>query len=368
MRAVLAGGGSAGHISPAIALAQALRRAEPDVELTFLGTQEGLEARLVPEAGYRLEFIPRVPLPRVLTPRLLTVPGRLAGAVRAAGHVLEQVGADVVVGFGGYVAMPAYLAARRQNIPVVVHEQNARPGIANRFAARAITKHIAVSFPGTPLRHADCVGLPIRREIASLDRAGKRDEAAVYFGLDAQLPTVLVTGGSQGARRINGAVSGAAAAFAAAGVQVLHAYGQLNDPPELPDDTGGTSGARYVAVPYLDRMDLALAVADLAVSRAGANTVTEHAAVGLPSVYVPYPGAGVHQRFNAAPLVEAGGGLLVDDEELTSEWVKQQVIPLATDKDRLAAMSDIARSLLPGDADERLGDLVRKVAREVVRR
>lgn len=363
MRAVLAGGGSAGHISPAIALARALRRVEPDIELTFLGTSEGLEATLIPAAGFHLELIPRVPLPRTLTPQLFTVPGRLAGAVRAAGEVLERVGADVVVGFGGYVAMPAYLAARRQKVPVVVHEQNARPGIANRFAARLVTKHVAVSFPGTPLPNAEYVGLPIRPEIANLDRAGLRAEGAVHFGLDPDLPTVLVTGGSQGARRINAAMAGAASAFAAAGVQVLHAYGKRNDRPEVSDDL---VGARYLLVEYIERMDLALAVADLAVSRAGANTVTEFAAVGLPSVYVPYPVGNGEQRFNAAPVVEAGGGLLIDDAELTSEWVRRTVVPLATDRERLAAMSDAARALVPRDADERLAELVRKVARKVV--
>lgn len=362
MRVVLAGGGSAGHISPAIALAQALRRTDPNVGLTFLGTREGLEARLVPEAGFDLEYIPRVPLPRRPTPRLFAVPGRLAAAVRTAASVLDAAEASVVVGFGGYVSMPAYLAARGRGVPSVVHEQNARPGIANRFAARLLTKHVAVSFPGTPLRHAAHVGLPIRREIADVDRAATRAEAAAYFGLDPHLPTVLVTGGSQGARRLNVAIAGAADALASAGVQVLHAYGGQNEPPSGVDSG---DGPRYVAVPYLDRMDLAYAVADLALVRAGANTVTELAVVGLPAVFVPYQVGNGEQRFNALPLVEAGGALLVPDDQLTAEWVASQVVSLVTDPQRLSAMSKVARDLVPADADERLAELVRSVAGEV---
>lgn len=358
MHVVLAGGGSAGHVSPALALAAALRRADPEVGLTFLGTEEGLEARLIPAAGYELALIPRVPLPRDLTPRLLTVPGRLAGAVRAAATVIQRVNADVVVGLGGYVAMPAYLAARRLKVPVVVHEQNARPGIANRFAARFVTSEVAVSFPATPLRHANFVGLPIRREIATLDRLARRQEARAAFGLDPQRPCLLVTGGSQGALRLNQAVSAAAAALAQAGVQVLHATGPRNVvEPERPE-----GAPPYVAVPYIERMDLAYAAADLAIVRAGANTVTELAAVGLPAVFVPYPVGNGEQRFNAQPVVDAGGGLLVDDAALTPEWVREHVVALVTDADRLATMAKVASDLMPADADDRLAELVRSVA------
>jgi UDP-N-acetylglucosamine--N-acetylmuramyl-(pentapeptide) pyrophosphoryl-undecaprenol N-acetylglucosamine transferase len=355
---VLAGGGSAGHISPALALAAALRRADPDVGLTFLGTEEGLEARLIPAAGHDLAVIPRVPLPRELTPRLLTVPGRLAGAVRAAAGVISRVEADAVVGLGGYVAMPAYLAARRLHKPVVVHEQNARPGIANRFAARFVTSHVAVSFPGTPLRHATFVGLPVRRQITTLDRSALRAEARAEFGLDPDRPTLLVTGGSQGAVRLNQAVAGAAASLAAAGVQVLHATGAGHEvEPERP-----AGAPPYVAVPYIERMDLAYAAADAAISRAGANTVTELAVVGLPAVFVPYPVGNGEQRFNAQPVVDAGGGLLVDDADLTPAWVGEHVVGLVTDAGRLAAMAKVAHDLVPADADDRLAAMVRSVA------
>src|SRR6202011_4259163 len=199
MRVVLAGGGTAGHISPALALADALRQADPSIGLTFLGTERGLEARLVPQRGYELATIPPVPLPRSLTPQLLTVPGRLAAAVSAAARVLDQAGADALVGFGGYVSTPGYLAARRRRVPIVVHEANPRPGLANRLGAR-LTTHVFTGHPDTQLRNGKYLGIPIRREIAELDRLGLGDKARTHFGLRPDLPVLLVTRGLHGAR------------------------------------------------------------------------------------------------------------------------------------------------------------------------
>src|SRR5688500_17995787 len=175
MRVLLAGGGTAGHTSPLIATADALRRLDPTVEVTCLGTPRGLETRVVPEAGYPLELIPPVPLPRRPNADLARVPFRLRAAVKGALEVVDRIRPDVVVGFGGYVSVPAYLAARRRHLPLVVHEGNALPGIANKLGAR-FTRQVATSFPGTPLRHAAYVGLPIRRMIATLDRQALRDE------------------------------------------------------------------------------------------------------------------------------------------------------------------------------------------------
>jgi UDP-N-acetylglucosamine--N-acetylmuramyl-(pentapeptide) pyrophosphoryl-undecaprenol N-acetylglucosamine transferase len=352
MRVLLAGGGTAGHTSPLLATADALRRLDDTVQVTALGTPRGVEGRVVPEAGYPLELIPPVPLPRRPGADLLRVPGRLRAAVRAAREVVERVDPDVVVGFGGYVSVPAYLAARGR-VPIVVHEGNALPGLANRLGAR-LTDHVATSFPDTPLRHASYVGLPIRRMISTLDRGPLRAEARRTFGLDADRPTVLVTGGSQGARRINEAVSGAEAAFAAAGVQVLHVVG----PSGTASVTRDPGQPPYVVLPYVDRMDLAYAAADLAVCRAGANTVTEVAAVGLPAVFVPLPIGNGEQALNARPVVEAGGGLLVDDAALTVAWVSATVPALAADPVRLARMSAAASDLIPRDADETLARMV----------
>ncbi|MCW2791115.1 MAG: murG [Nocardioides sp.] len=360
MRVLLAGGGTAGHTSPLLATADALRRLDPSVEITCLGTPRGLENRVVPEAGYPLELIAPVPMPRRPGADLLKVPARLSGAVRETIAVLDRVRPDVVVGYGGYVSVPAYLAARRRGLPLVVHEQNALPGLANRLGARVATR-VAVSFPATPLRHAEYVGLPIRRMISQLDRASRRAEARAFFGLDPERPTLLVTGGSQGARRLNGSVSGAARALADAGVQVLHVVGPNGDASPEP------TGVPYVVLDFVDRMDLAYAAADLVVCRGGASSVTEAAAVGLPAVFVPLPIGNGEQELNARPVVDAGGGLLVADAALTPEWVASTVPALATDGPRLAAMGSAAAGLIPRDADEKLARIVLECARKAHR-
>jgi UDP-N-acetylglucosamine--N-acetylmuramyl-(pentapeptide) pyrophosphoryl-undecaprenol N-acetylglucosamine transferase len=350
---LLAGGGTAGHTSPLLATADALRRMVPEVSITCLGTSRGLEATLVPGAGYPLELVPPVPMPRRPGMDLLRVPGRLRSAVDVAGGIIDRVRPDVLVGFGGYVSVPAYLAARRRGLTMVVHEGNALPGLANKVGAR-LTRHVATSFPGSRLPHAVLIGLPIRSSISNLDRSARRLEGRESFGLDPDAPTLLVTGGSQGSRRINVAVSGAATALADAGIQVLHHAGRVEEAAVAPS----AGGPAYVVVPYIDRMDLAYAAADLVICRSGANTVTEVACTGLPAVFVPLPIGNGEQALNAEPVVAAGGGLLVDDQALTSEFVARTVVELLGDAARLQEMSVAARKLVPRDADVRLARMV----------
>ncbi len=360
MRVLLAGGGTAGHTSPLLATADALRRLDPDVAITCLGTPRGLETRVVPEAGYPLELIAPVPLPRKPNADLFRVPGRLRGAVNETLAIIDRIRPDVVVGYGGYVSMPAYVAARRRKLPLVVHEQNTVPGLANKAGARVATR-VAVSFPDTKLPKAEYVGLPIRRMISQLDRPALHAEALAFFGLDADRPTLVVTGGSQGARRLNQSVAGAARALADAGVQVLHVVGPKGEAnPEQTD-------VPYVVERYVDRMDLALAAADLMLCRAGANSVTEAAATGIPAIFVPLPHGNGEQVRNAAPVVEAGGALLVDDADLTADWVAATVSALATDPARLAAMSAAASGLIPRDGDDKLAAIIRETAEEASR-
>ena len=367
---LLAGGGTAGHVNPLLAVAGELRRRRPDATLTVLGTAEGLEARLVPLAGLPLEVVPRVPLPRRPSLDLLRLPGRLRAAVAAAGRAIDESGAQVVVGFGGYVATPAYLAARRRGVPIVVHEQNARPGLANRLGARW-ARAVAVTFPATKLPGAVVTGLPLRGPVAALieqrasDPAGTRGRAAAALGLDPDLPTLLVTGGSLGAASINAAVAGAVGDLLAEGIQVLHLTGRdksgpvvaardaLPLPPEVVE--------RYHVREYLDEMHLALACADLVLGRAGAGTVCEVAALGLPAVYVPLPIGNGEQRRNAEPVVAAGGALLVDDAALDAAWLRAHLPALLVGpraEPVRARMAAAAASVGAPDAAGRVVDLV----------
>lgn len=353
---VVAGGGTAGHIEPALALADAVMRLRPDAKVVALGTPRGLENELIPARGYPLELIPPVPLPRRPTAELLRLPWKVRDSVRRAREVLDKVGADVVVGFGGYVSLPAYLAARGR-VPIVVHEANQSPGLANRVGAR-FAERVAVAVAGTPLAGAEVVGIPLRRSITALDRPALRAEARKHFGLDLDAQTLLVFGGSQGARSINAAVSGAAKELADAGVGVLHAHGPKNTlvVQEFP------GRPPYVPVPYLERMDLAYAAADVVLCRSGAMTAAEVSAVGLPAVFVPLPHGNGEQATNARPAVEAGAALLVDDAELTPEKVQELVIPLVTDPERVARMSSAAVGLGHGEADDALARIVLETA------
>lgn len=358
MRVALAGGGTAGHIEPALSLADALRRIDPECQITCLGTERGLETRLVPMRGYDLGEIPAVPLPRRITPKLLTVPGKLASSISAAGNHLDELNADVLVGFGGYVATPGYIAARRRGIPIVVHEANPLPGLANRLGAR-LTPHVFTGHPHTELRGGRFVGIPLREGISTLNRLAAGDKARAHFGLRPELPTLLIFGGSQGAQDVNQAALDTIADFREAGVQVLHVVGPKNasEPEDYTED-----GVPYVAVPYVDRMDLAYAAADVAMCRSGAMTCAELTAVGLPGAFVPLPIGNGEQRLNAEPIIEAGGGIMVDNAELTSQWIRENLVPLLTDTDRVVGMSETASAMGRRHADMELAREVRAIA------
>lgn len=347
---LLAGGGTAGHVNPLLAVADRIRDTEPDATVLVLGTVEGLESRLVPARGYELLTIPKLPFPRRPNANAIAFPSRLRRATASVAAMISTHTASVVVGFGGYASAPAYLAARRTGVPLVLHEANARPGLANRLGSRYST-HVGVAFPATRLRHATLVGMPLRREIETLDRAASRPEALTTFGLSTEAPTLLVTGGSLGARRINRTVVDSAERIIQAGWQVLHIQGgrgELTDP--------GIEG--YRLLDYCDRMDLALAVADLAVSRAGAATVCELSALGVPTVYVPYPVGNGEQRYNAAGVVDAGGAILVNDADFVPSWVQQRLLPLLADRPALTTMGERAAGTGLRDGTSRMVSLI----------
>ncbi|WP_322409311.1 UDP-N-acetylglucosamine--N-acetylmuramyl-(pentapeptide) pyrophosphoryl-undecaprenol N-acetylglucosamine transferase [Microbacterium invictum] len=338
---LLAGGGTAGHVNPLLAVADALRAREPDAEVLVLGTREGLEARLVPQRGYELLFVDKVPFPRRPDRAAAVFPQRFGRAVAQVRRHLRDRSVEVVVGFGGYAAAPAYVAARRERIPTVVHEANARPGLANVLGARRAAA-VGVAFAGTRLRGARVVGMPLRREIVDLDAAARRGEAAEAFGLDPSRPVLLVFGGSLGAQRLNEAFGedGGAAwrDVLAAGWQLLHVTGERSTTPDP-----GVPG--YAVRRYVDRMDLAFAVADAVVSRAGAATVSEISALGIPAVYVPYAVGNGEQALNAASAVAAGAAALILDADFTAERVRREVVPLLADPARLDAMHRAAATV-----------------------
>jgi UDP-N-acetylglucosamine--N-acetylmuramyl-(pentapeptide) pyrophosphoryl-undecaprenol N-acetylglucosamine transferase len=338
-------------VNPLLATADRLRDRDPGSTVLVLGTAEGLEARLVPERGYELLTIPRTPFPRRPNGDLLRFPGRWRATISAARRHIRERDVDVVVGFGGYASAPAYRAARREYVPIALHEANARPGLANRLGAR-LSRFVGVTFASTRLRHGRVVGFPLRREIETLDRAARRAEGAREFGLDPSRPTLLVTGGSSGARRINDTVSASAALLLGTGWQLLHLSGGLRDAIADP----GLDG--YRIVDYTDRMDLALAAADLAISRAGSATVSELAAVGLPAVFIPYPVGNGEQQLNAQDALNAGGALLVLDAAFTPEWVAGELVPLLQDPARVAAMAARIASVGHRDGADRMVDLV----------
>ncbi|WP_349904670.1 UDP-N-acetylglucosamine--N-acetylmuramyl-(pentapeptide) pyrophosphoryl-undecaprenol N-acetylglucosamine transferase [Parafrigoribacterium humi] len=349
-RYLLAGGGTAGHVNPLLAVADRVMEREPDAVVSVLGTTEGLESRLVPQRGYELVVVPKLPFPRRPNGAAVRFPREFLRSVARIRAIIRERDIDVVVGFGGYVSAPAYVAARREHIPLVIHEANAKPGIANRLGSR-LSRFVGVAFRGTPLRHARFVGMPLRREIERLDRAGTRPEAVAFFGLDESRPTLLVTGGSQGAKHLNETVLEVAADVVAAGWQVLHIAGERFDleVPELP---------QYHVLAYCDRMDLALAATDLALSRAGSATVSELTALGIPAVYVPLAFGNGEQRLNAAEAVRVGAARLVENAQFAPRWVRAELMPLLDDRDGLVRMSERARSIGVLDGADRTVALV----------
>jgi len=369
-RVLLAGGGTAGHVNPLLATADELLQRGHDV--AALGTERGLEAHLVPAAGIDLHFVPRVPLPRRPSLDLLRLPVRLGAAIAAAGRAIDAIDADVVVGFGGYVSTPAYLAARRRKVPVVVHEGNARPGLANRLGSRWAAA-VALTFEGTPLKGGVVTGLPMRPAIIDLAHLLRdpvtgdpmRARARAAWGWAPDAPTLLITGGSTGAASLNAAAADVVERLVQHGIHVLHLTG-----------TGKSDGAErargnlsahhremYVIREYVEDMETAFAAADAVVCRAGANTVCEISALGLPAVYVPLPHGNGEQALNAKGAVDAGAATIVHDSELTAAALELVAEPLVLDRKARDAARTAAASIGVADGAVRLAEIIERVAR-----
>lgn len=381
---VLAGGGTAGHVNPLLSVAAALRRLDPDVAASVIGTSVGLEARLVPQAGYELDVIEKVPFPRRPGMSMLRFPSRWLREVRRAESILRERRASVVVGFGGYASAPAYWAAHRMGVPIALHEQNARSGMANRLGARWADV-VATAYDDTGLRprrgvEAVRVGLPLRPAIADLCRRRAEDpdrcrrEYAAALGLDPDRPVLVVTGGSLGAVSLNRSVASCAAELLARS-QVVHltGRGKADEVRSLVTASAGEGAlgdldpahvgqGDYRVAEYLERIDLAFGCADFVVCRSGAGSVSELAALGLPAAYVPLPIGNGEQRFNAEPVVRAGGGVLVADRDFTPDYVRSTIPGLLADHGRLTAMGGHAWSYGIRDGADRMARLVLELA------
>ncbi|MFD5204803.1 glycosyltransferase [Streptomyces sp. NPDC058375] len=370
---VIGAGGTGGHIYPGLALAEALRRADPDAVISFIGTERGLETTLIPAAGYRLHTVDMIPFDPALGAKRFLLPAALLRSGAQARSVLRTQKARVVVGMGGYPSAPAIVGAKMAGLPSVIHESNAVPGRANQFAAR-LTEHLTVAFDGSRAHlsggeRALTVGMPIAASLAALDRPALREEARRAFGIPEGARVVLFNGGSLGAARLTAAAVGLAARWRGrgdvhlliktgpaalaetrqklihAGAAAAHPYGADAGAGAAGRPYGADAGAGPVAqaVPYLDRMDLAYAVADLVICRAGSATIAELATTGVPAVLVPYPYApGDHQTHNARVLSDAGAAHLVPDAETTADRLAELIDPLLANPARLAVMGRAA--------------------------
>lgn len=319
---VFAGGGTAGHIQPALAVARLWKQTYPADQIVFLGTSSGLETRLVPGAGFSLELITRVRVPRSLSPDLLKVPGSLRISISESKNILRN--ADLLIGFGGYVCAPAYLAARSLKVPIVIHEANAEPGWANRLGAR-FTAALAVGSPVAhgPFAQALITGLPLRDDITELLTAhqsadentwsGIRARAKKDLGIQSGQKVVLVFGGSQGSQAINSVIENARELMKDKTVTIVHSVGATNYLP--------ASDENYLPFPYIEDMATAYLAADLVIARSGAITCSEVNALGKYALFIPLPIGNGEQSVNADHLVEMGRARVLEQSSFTASWL-----------------------------------------------
>ncbi|HUQ62905.1 MAG TPA: undecaprenyldiphospho-muramoylpentapeptide beta-N-acetylglucosaminyltransferase [Acidimicrobiales bacterium] len=364
--ALVAGGGTAGHVLPGIAIGKALVAAGHDPStIRFVGSTAGMEAALVPEAGFGVTLLPGKGIQRRLAIANLGAALGLAQASAQALRLVRRARPAVVVSLGGYASVPCAMAAAVLRVPIVVHEQNAVPGAANRLVGR-FARACAVSFPGTDLPRAVLTGNPVRAEVLAVDRQRDRSQARARLGIGDGRRLLAIFGGSLGAGRINGAVRDALPMWAdRSDLAVHHIVGRREWPavgssvPSLP-----AGGLEYEPVEYEARMDLVLAAADLVVCRAGATSIAELSALGAPSILVPLPGApGDHQTANAQYLERAGGAVLLPDAQLNGAYLVNEVDRVMNDGDRLSAMGRAAAQCGRPDAATRVAALVEEHAK-----
>jgi UDP-N-acetylglucosamine--N-acetylmuramyl-(pentapeptide) pyrophosphoryl-undecaprenol N-acetylglucosamine transferase len=357
MKILFAGGGTAGHVEPALAVARKWSERNPNDEILFIGTETGLENILVPAAGYPLHHIPKVSIARSLSPSLLKVPFQLISAV---GKTMKSLrGVDCAIGFGGYVSAPLYCAAFLTRTPFVIHEQNARPGWANKIGA-LLTPYLAVSYPVAdgPLSKAELTGLPLRADVVAAltnsnddwngARAAAKKSLALRYDFDSTKPLIFIFGGSQGSVAINSVIEQARPIIEKQGAVVLHGVGKNNPLP--------ASSNTYIPLNYIDEMAQCYLAADLLISRSGAVTCAEAAALARYSLFIPLPIGNGEQALNADTLVKAGRAELIEQSKFTVAWLEDNLTRLFSRSAEQSASGDASTA---GAADK-IADIIEK--------
>ena len=367
MRVIVSGGGTGGHIYPALTLIRTIERKVPDARFLFIGTRAGLEADIVPREGIPFQTVEIRGFKRSLSPVNLVRGVRAFGGVMKALRIVREFRPDIAIGTGGYVCGPILLAASLLRVPSLVQEQNTVPGITNKLLARFVsciaagTREAMTVFPR---EKTVFTGNPIRREVME----ARREEGLAAFGLDPGKKTVLVSGGSRGARSINRAMAGVLAHYAGhPGVQILHVTGRDGYEETLAElDAAGvdwkTAGNLFLR-PYLYDMPQALACADLAVFRAGAIGIAELTARGVPAILVPYPYAAAnHQEHNARAVENAGAARMILDRDLSADSLLPLLSGLLDDDVTLRRMAEASRELGRPQAAEEIAGLALRMA------
>jgi len=367
VRVIMTGGGTGGHIYPALAIAKGLLANDAETEILYVGTRDGMEARLAPEAGIAFAGISGKGLPRSLSLETIKVFGSSVKALWETKKILRQFHPDLVVGTGGYVSGPVVLTAALFNVPTLLHEQNALPGITNRILARVV-RRVMVTFPESiehfgAKKKVELVGLPVRPEIGNVSR----EAGAKHFKLRSDRLTLLVTGGSRGARTLNQAMIGVLEHLARrSDIQVIWATGNTTYEETIERfKARGISWKRpeWRVLEYLKDMPEALACADLYIGRAGAASLAELMVAGIPSLLIPYPYAAEnHQVHNAQALVQAGAAQIILDSELEGQRLWKELEGLIAQPALLAQMGAAAQGLAQPQALAKIVDLCRAIA------
>ncbi len=364
IRIIISGGGTGGHIFPAIAIANAIKRQKPDAQILFIGAEGKMEMEKVPEAGYPIEGLWISGFQRSLSLKNLSFPFKLIASLRKAKKIMKQFKPDAVIGVGGYASGPSLRAAGKRKIPTLLQEQNSFPGVTNRILAKKAGT-ICVAYHGLdkffPKDKIVYTGNPIRRDVVEI--AGKNEEAYDFFGLEAHRKTLLIVGGSQGALAINKAIKKNLVMLSEAGMQIIWQTGK----PYLQEaldaiDKKGLKNIKPLA--FIQRMDLAYAAADLVISRAGAIAISELCATGKPSIFVPLPTAAEdHQTKNAKALVDQNAAVLVSNSEAEEKLGKVVVGLMENNLQRQQLSANIARNGIL-DADDRIAQEVFKLTEQ----